>query len=252
MNMDRNLVNRALLDVGQSPLTDADRAAENTTFLLAKQFYLETFLEALSEVPWTGGRKRARLARTGRPHLGSGYRFTYDVPFDCARPVELRDNAFFVIEDRFLCTDRDNAELLYITNGKLLRKIAGVHLGIGDIPAMEYLTGGKPGDNPEVTLYSGRPGNAPESAEPDAHPEDPPLPDEYPDYRPPEYEPKFYEYIEKMLAAKFAMKLAERPELHVQLLQEALLIREGTISASMGSSAAKRQPQRWWKEELGL
>jgi hypothetical protein len=256
MNMNRNLVNRALLDVGIQPLVDADLVAENTNFLIAKHFYLETFLEALSEVPWTGGRKREKLLKTGRPHLGSGYRFMYDVPFDCARPIELGNNEYFIIEDRFLCTNADHAELLYITNGKLLRTIAAVTMRPGDIPDMEYLTAGHPDDEPELVLRAGRPGDIPPYDGPADQvrelPEDPVIAEDYPDYRPPEYESKFYEYVEKTLAAKFAMKLSAQPELHMQLLQEAMLIREGAITASMSASAAKRQPQKWWKEELGL
>jgi hypothetical protein len=294
VNINLSLANRALARIGIDPLTFSDRTGETLRFRTIRDFYLQTFLEALSEVPWTGGRKRAKLVRTGRPRLGSGYRCMYDVPFDCARPIELGNNEYFVIEDRFLCTDADNAELLYITNGKILRTIAAVTLRPGDIPDMEYITAGRPGDKPELVLRMGRPADVPPYIIPEdpiarefilediggipAHnvpdgqatyeytlfdfgaspqpvrplPEDPVSTEDYPDYQPPEYEPKFYEYVEKTLAAKVAIEISKQPELHVQLLQEAMLIREGAVTASMGASAARRQPQKWWKEELGL
>ncbi|GHV91614.1 hypothetical protein AGMMS50268_21170 [Spirochaetia bacterium] len=248
MNMDRSLVNRSLLDVGQHPLTDTDIEWKNENFQLCKDFYLQTFLEALSEVSWTGGRKRDKLVRTGRPHVKSSFRFMYDMPFDCARPIELQGNGYYVVEDRFICTDVKRAELLYITNGKILRQIAIVTAGRpGDLHDMEYLTAGAPWTEPDVTLRAGRPADITDDL-----PVDPVIDEDYPDYRPPEYEPKFYEYVEKTLAAKFAMKLSNNPALRTQMLQEALLIRQEAVTASMGSAAARQNPQKWWKEELGL
>jgi hypothetical protein len=53
MNMNREIVSRALLYAGEYPLTDQDIASRNTNFQLCKAYYLETFLEALSELPWS-------------------------------------------------------------------------------------------------------------------------------------------------------------------------------------------------------
>jgi hypothetical protein len=186
--------------------------------------------------------------KTGRPYLKSGYRFTYDVPFDCARPIELQNNEYFIVEDRFICTDADKAELLYITNGKILRTVAGISCGgAGDLMDMEYLSCGGADTDPEVTIQCGGAADIPDVLPPDPAPNE-----DFPDYRPPQYEPKFYEYIQTSLAAKFAMKLSNDPGLHVQLLQEALLIRQDAVTASMGASAAKLKPKKWWAEELGL
>jgi hypothetical protein len=159
MNMDKDLVNRALLNVGQYVLSDADRDNNNTTFAICKQFYIETFLEALSEVDWTGGRKRARLIRTGRPiRENNEYTFAYDLPFDCARAIELQGNEPFRLEDRIIFTNVENAELLYISNGKILRLVSVVSCPApGRLPEMEYLTGGNPGDDSDVTLRAGTP-----------------------------------------------------------------------------------------------
>jgi hypothetical protein len=256
VNIDFGLVNRVLARIGEDPLTFSDRSGETLRFRTIKDYYLQTFLEGLSEVPWTGGRKREQLVRTGRPHIrAAGYRFMYDVPFDCARPIELRDNDYFIIEDRFLCTDQERAELLYITNGKILRTIAAVSMRPGDVVAdMEYITAGRPENAPGLVLRMGRPGDIPAYTGSEARPlpEDPVLDEDYPDYRPPQYEPKFYEYIELVLAANLATPLTKSPQLHAQLLREALLIREGAVTASMGAAAAKLRPRKWWKEELGL
>jgi hypothetical protein len=251
MNMNRDLVNRSLLDVGQQPFTDTE-SPDSTVSRSCKEYYLQTFLEALSEAAWTGGRKREALVRTGRPVLkDTRYRYAYDLPFDCAKPVELQNNDYFTVEDRILYTDTDRAQLLYVSNGKLLRPVAAVICGKpGDLMDTEYLTGGQPWTDPDVTVRCGGPGDLPVTSAP--LPPDPEPTEDYPDYRPPEYEPKFYEYVEKSLGAKIAMKLSENPELHIQLLQEAMLIRQEAVTASMGSRAAARKPQRWWSEELGL
>lgn len=248
MNMDRDIVNRALFDVGQHPLYGEDGSEHNTTYELCKAFYISTFLEALSEVEWVGGRRWARLVRTGRPVIKDRrYRFAYDLPFDCARPIELQHNEYFMAEDRLILTDDRDAELLYVSNGKILRTIATAIAGEpGDMPAMEYLTAGQPDTEPEVTFWPGEPEHIL-----DRLPEDPVLTDDYPDYRAPEYEPKFYEYIEKSLAAKFAIKLSEQPELHTLLLQEALFIKQEAVNASRTARAAKFNGSPWWTDQMG-
>jgi hypothetical protein len=257
MNMNLGIVNRALLDVGQTALTDADIRDKNTAYQVCKQYYIDTFLEALSEVEWTGGRKRARLVRTGRPVLkDERYRFAYDMPFDCAKPIELQNNEFFVVEGRIIYSDAPDAELLYVSNGKILRPVAAVRCGRpGDVPDMEYLTAGPPGTEPDETIRAGRPADIVEpnpGAEYNEIPPDPEPVEDFPDYRPPEYEPKFYEYIERMLAAKLSMKMTDQPALHVQLLQEAMLIKREAVNATKSRRSAKLEPKQWWTEELGF
>jgi hypothetical protein len=245
--MNLGIVNRALLDVGQTALTDQDRQDKNTAWRVCRQYYIDTFLEALSEVAWTGGRKREKLVRTGRPVLkDSRYRFAYDMPFDCAKPIELQDNEFFTVEDRIIYTDAPAAELLYVSNGKVLRPVAVISAGKpGDVPDMEYLTAGPPGTEPGETIRAGGPGDILDELPPDPEPAD-----DFPDYRQLEYEPKFYEYIERTLAAKFSMKLTDQPQLHIQLLQEAMLIKREAVNATKSRRAAKLEPRRWWTEEI--
>ena len=258
MNMDKEIVNRALYNVGEYLLANEDIEKENSKYLLCKEYYLSAFLEALSEVEWTGGRKREKLVPTGRPIIKNNkYLFAFDVPFDCAKPIELQNNENFMVEGRLIITDEERPELLYVSNGKILREAASVQAGRpGGLHEMEYLTAGKIGSHEGVILWSGRPESLPKSPDglpleiPVELPEDPEPDEDYPDYIALEYEPKFYEYVEKSLAAKFAMKLSSQPGLHIQLLQEALLIKQEAVKASKSSKAAKIKETPLWTEEI--
>jgi hypothetical protein len=247
--MDRGIVDRAFAYVGEWKLTDQDIADKNTNYQLCKTFYLQTFLEALSEVPWTGGRRREKLCRSGLPHLPARYRFVYDLPYDCARPIELRDGDYFFTEGRFLQTDQEKAELLYVSNGRILRRdVTVVSAGKpGDLPEIEYITAGQLGLRPDFVLRAGRPGDVlpvlPETPEPA---------EDYPEYLRLEYEPKFYQYVELMLAAKFAVKQGTDLNLHGLLLQEAMAIKQEAVAASGAGRAARQKPQGFWSEEFGF
>ena len=249
MNMNLDIVNRALYSTGQEMLDETSEAVKDSSvYKLCKAFYIAAFLEALSEVEWVGGRKRGKLVRTGRPVLtNQKYKFTYDMPYDCARAIELQDNEFFIVEDRLIMTDALSAELLYVSNGRILRPIAAAVMIPGERPENEYLSAGPPGTMPDYTLYPGKIDDIRE-----ALPKDPEPATDYPDYAELNYEPKFFEYIEKKLAAKFAMKLSDQPKLHMQLLQEALLVKQEAVYASRASRAAKHKGDPFWGDELGL
>jgi hypothetical protein len=70
-------------------------------------------------------------------------------------------------------------------------------------------------------------------------PDDPTEPDDFPEYDPPPYEPKFYEYVETMLAAKMSIKFSNDPKVYATLLQSALFLKTEAIKASMSSSTSK-------------
>jgi hypothetical protein len=203
VNIDQVLVNRTLAGVGDDPLTPADYTGQSLRFRIIKDFYLQTFLEALSEVPWTRGKKRMFLTVAEEENL-SPYQYMYKLPADCARPLEIQGNAYFVIEGECLLSDASGAALLYITNGKIADE-------------QDYLAA-----------------------------------DDYPGYDPPEYEPKFYEYIEKLLAAKLAVKLEKKPGLYQALFSSAMLIKREAVAASRSASAAKKNGHDWWFDRLGI
>ena len=267
MNMNIDVVNRALYATGQEML-DITRGSskDSSVYKLCKAFYLATLLEALSEVEWVGGRKRIKLEFTGKNVLKNRkYNYVYDMPYDCARPIELQDNEYFIVEDRFIMTDVPDAELLYVSNGKAASPIVDVSENL----LTGYIFAGRPGTTPDCTLDPGKIADLPYvkngtwwvdqndtgisslDAAPGIKDNAGPVTD-YPDFTELNYEPKFFEYIEKKLAAKFAMKLSEKPELYTMLMKEALLVKQEAIDASRASRAAKVKENNWWGKELGL
>ena len=285
MNMNKDMVNRALFAAGQEMLTAKDKDEKTPKYDMCRSCYFQTFLEALSEVPWTGGKRRKRLLKTRLPHREANYRFVYDLPYDCARPIELLEKEMFIVEGGFLFTDVEKAELLYVTNGRVLPGIAALQapdIFNGEVPDFVFSSGfvDECDIQPDVTFYSGTPWDIPWHGPRDyvdehgnhiveeantiidtpegwdwnyeqvSLPADPVSTDDYPEYRPPVYEPKFYEYVEKMMAAKFA--LAENPRAHTALLQEAMLIKNDAYNTTKSIAAAKQQPSVLWADRLGL
>jgi hypothetical protein len=175
----------------------------------------------------------------------------YDLPLDCAKPLELQENAYFVIEGRYLYTNQDRAELAYVSNGRGIAPAVKISGG-GSRTAYEhpYLHGGMPGTKPRVIIHGG--GSKAADYTKRAAEIAPRLAEDFPAYRQVMAEPKFYAYLEKALAAKYAMKLADRPELHRALLEEAMIAKEEAIAASRSSVAAKKNGEGWWAERLGL
>jgi hypothetical protein len=171
------------------------------------------------------------------------------LPYDCARPLEIQKNEYFIVEGRFLLSDVEKAELLYVSNGRVLRPdITIVSAGRpGELHELEYISCGPPGTEPDFTIRAGRPADIQ-----DVLPETPVPDEDYPDYISLEYEPKFYQYIELMLAAKFAVKQSANPNLHALLLQEAMVIKQEAITSSRGNHAARQKPGRFWSEEYGF
>jgi len=270
MNMNKNIVNRALYYAGQEQLKERDFSNKDKSekYQICKSFYISTFLEALSELEWVNGRKRKKLVPTGRPIIkDTRYRYAYDLPFDCAKPVELQDNEYFIIEDKLLLTDEPKAELLYVSNGKVMRPVSSLRMQLGMIEETEYITAGPPGTIPEVTFHPGNIKDLPKEGVCHCHvgnfespeckcvvelPSDPQSDEDYPDYEELDYEPKFFQYIEKMLAAKFAIKVTDQPRLHTQLLQEAMIIKHEAVAASRSKRAAKRKEDVYWTDQMGV
>lgn len=264
MNMNLDILNRSMYYAGLldgeedfEPLTEKDRNADapkiKYRYENCKSLYLSTFLEALSEVPWTMGRRRGRLLKTRLPHGNAGCRFVYDLPYDCARPVELSDKGTYVIDGDFLCTDTEKAELLYVSNGKRIPlDTVFESAGLFGFAEGRYELALSPGrldewDVPiDFTVYAGLEEFA-------AGTEPPPPPyEDYPDYRPPQYERKFYEYLEMSIAAKLAVKNTKQPRLHDTLMRKAALVKQEAVASSRSIAANKDQPSHWWSDRLGI
>jgi hypothetical protein len=247
MNVNLALVNRALLNIGESPLTAAGKDSGNTSWLAVKAYYINTFLEALAEVQWTSAKRRRTLTPTGRPRVkNAAYRHVFDLPYDCAKPLELRDGAYFTVESELLYTDAGRADLLYITNGKRPEDLAVVCGGNSARTAgAAYFTGGDARRNKRLEsgdglLYGGKAERSP------------PVPSEedFPGYREWNFEPQFLLYIENSLTAKLAARVSDRPELALTYAQKAAAVGVAAASSSIAQAAAKRKPAALWTEGL--
>lgn len=118
MNIKRDLVNRALAKAGQNPLTDADIENGSLTYETIKLFYLSTMLETLSTTDWTEAKTRKRLVIAEEENLAP-YAYKYLLPTDCAKPLQIQDNDLFIVEGKYIYTNRETAILQYITNGRI-------------------------------------------------------------------------------------------------------------------------------------
>jgi hypothetical protein len=200
VNINEDLANRIFLNIGEEILSEGDRSQETLKWRVLKQYYLSTLLAELAANPWVGARVRRPLVKEAASYVNySPYKFIYKLPIDCARPLEIQGNFFYVIEDNRLLTDRDNAALLYITNGRRAAPIAG---------------------------------------------------DDYPNYDNLEIDPLFYDYLEKLIASKIAMKVANNPAIHQQLFAEAVLAKREAIDTIRALSNSRQNGERRWDDYL--
>jgi hypothetical protein len=200
VNINEDLANRIFLNIGEEILSQGDRTQGTLKWRVLKQYYLSTMLAELAANPWVGARIRKLLVKEATTYTNySPYQFIYKLPLDCARPLEIQGNYFYVIEDNRLLTDRDNAALLYIANGKRAAPIQG---------------------------------------------------DDYPDYDNLVIDPLFYDYLEKLIASKIAMKVANRPDIHQQLFTEAVLAKREAIHTIAALSNSRQNGERRWDDYL--
>jgi hypothetical protein len=150
MNIDRELANRIFLDIGEEMATDGDANQETLKWRVLKEYYLSTMISAVSSIPWISGKLRKALVKIETVLPGaenpnqktvnySPYRFMYELPIDCARPLEIQGDYFYVIENGKLLTDRDDAALLYVTNGRVSVPLEGHDYPGYNLPEMEPL-----------------------------------------------------------------------------------------------------------------
>ncbi|MDR3191622.1 MAG: hypothetical protein LBT87_01000 [Treponema sp.] len=134
MNIDTLLANRILLDIGDEILTEGDVEQDTLRWRILKEYYLATVINAISSIPWTNGKRRIALEKIDTVFSSevnpenkivnhSPYRYMYKLPADCARPLEIQGDYFYVIENGNLLTDRENAALLYVSNGRLEKNL---------------------------------------------------------------------------------------------------------------------------------
>lgn len=118
MNYDKEIINRALADAGEEPLTDKEIETDGTRWRMAKGYYLQTILETLSNTEWTSQKKRSKLVIADEENL-TEYQFSYILPVDCAKPISLGTECEYMIEGDRLYTNAWDDILLYVSNGKI-------------------------------------------------------------------------------------------------------------------------------------
>ena len=240
MNIDRELVNRALCKAGQEPLVDDDITKNTSRWRTVKGFYLATILEALSHSSWTCQKKRERLELADIDNL-SDYLFCYRLPIDCAKPEALQDNAEFEREGNYIYTNQQDAVLMYISDGYIGKRYeqaatqptsetfaAGEYYTLND---NEYTKANNFEDN--TTYYI-------------------PSTDDFPEYDELKPDPMFSQYIETRLASKIVLKITGDKDLYQLLHGEAILIEQKATNASEAQGRSRATGNPYWGEQLGL
>ena len=245
MNIDRELVARALVKAGEEPITNEEWQDENSNRVrVVKEFYHAVLLESLSSYDWTSQKKRARLealdteSEEAEENL-TGYAYMYPLPADCAKVVKLANDEPYIVEGAFLFADVENAVLLYIRNyftGKYIyEKVEepnpddiDKYYVIEDgeyVKAESYIMG--------TEYYVIKE-------------------EDYNFYAEPELDPSLSAYFECKLAANLALKLTGGADKYQMLYNEAELIANKAQKKSSEQAQNKTKGNAWWTDQLGL
>lgn len=243
MNINIDLVARALDKAGEEPLTPEEIETKKTTrWRLIKDIYLATILEELASVAWTSMKRRVRLELSEEENL-TAYPYMYKLPIDCAKPVGLNSERPYLVEDGILYTDDMDPILIYITNG-----FTGKNKYIKATPqpaSQEELEAGSYFFEVEGEYY--------EATEYDKDTTFFVIKEEdYNFYDDPKMDPLLEETIETRLAAKIVLKLTGDTSKYQLLYQEAMLMENKAQKASFAHGHNKGKGEKTWGEILGL
>lgn len=258
MNIDRELVTRALARAGQEPLNDEDIIKNSTRWRAIKAFYLSTILETLSQTSWTSRKRRAVLEEVmpeSEMENNTGYMHCYRLPADCAKPEALKEDDEFIVEGDFLFTDSEVPVLLYISNGKRTE----VKLPENEDKPEEELPDEEdnvPEDKTEEPSESSEE-DTDETGEEivmalDDPEEDEEIEEDYPDYDNITFEPLLSQYLETRLAAKIVLKITGDLSLYNTLYNESLMCEQRALEASEAHSKSRLNGNKWWADQIGL
>lgn len=244
MNIDLGIVARALDKAGQEPLTaEETETKEGTRWRVIKDFYQAVILEALSNTSWTSQKKRARLELKEEENLTT-YRFMYELPIDCAKPVSVVGEKEYLVENGSLYTDEADAILVYVSNGftgKFKYKKAEPQPGEMNFSENEYYF-----YDEESTEY----GRAQAwEADTTYYVRDE---QDYEFYEDPKLDPQLSAYIETKLAANIVLKLTGNYELYQLLFNEAAIMENRAVKSSTAHGHSKDKGDRWWGDILGM
>lgn len=227
MNVNFDIVNRALTRLGEEAITEKDKEEQTLKWKLCKGFYLQTILESLATTPWTSSQKHAILEKIEDDNY-TEYQYAYKLPLDCAKPIQLKNNEYYIVIGDVLYTDQEDAILRYVSNFKKIEQ--------------EKL----PEENNIESLND-------EIIDDEIIPELPgeEIPEEdYPDYNDIVGDVRFWEYIELRLASKLALKFSGEMSLYSTLFNEAKVIEQEAITASKNLGFAKKNGNDWWLKDV--
>lgn len=215
MNINKELVNRALEAAGQEQLNEEEIENNSARWRLIKDNYLAVILTTLSKTSWACATTRRQLVEDEETENQTEYGYKYFLPVDCAKAEALSDNSEYIIEGNYLYTNTPEAVLVFVSNGKIESDI--------------------------------------ESRSPEY--EQPPIietPEDYPGYAEPNLDDKLKEYIELQLAAKIALKITGDKQTFQLLYSQAVVIEDNVRKASLEHAHSKEQGEEWWGDRIGL
>lgn len=265
MKMNIDLVNRALMKIGEEPLDDKEIDQKTARWRMAHKLYLDTILETLSNSEWTSCKKRCALELSDKENL-TEYLFAYPLPPDCAKPERLQDDSEFIVEGSTLYTDQQDAILEYISNGYIqperktvmLEEIDQTMLPDGNTEHVYAL----PEDiieelcltsNEIYYISDGMLRTIDDAAELDYLSSSSWITgDDWPMYREQHYDPMLSEYIETRLACKFALKVTGKRDMYQMLYAEMQITERRAVAASSVHGSSRENGDMWWGDQLGL
>ena len=240
MQINRDIVNRALEAAGQERLNEKDIETQSTRWRLIKDSYLSLILSTLSKTAWTSRITRAELTEAEGGNL-TNYAYKYRLPADCAKPESLKDNTEYITEGDYLYTDTPGAILVYVSNGFVGKRYTETPVTEKTFPegvfyffdeeTEEYIQADE--YDSDKTYYSV-------------------IEDDYPEYDNIRYDPALSEYLEYALASKIAIKITGDQNLATYLFNQALITEDRAKKATLEAAHSKEQGEPFWGDLLGL
>lgn len=235
MNVNFDIVNRALTRLGEEAITEKDKEEQTLKWKLCKGFYLQTILESLATTPWTSSQKHAVLEKIENDNY-TEYQYAYALPADCAKPIQLKNNEYYIVIGDVLYTDQEDAILRYVSNFKKEIKETPEEDNIEVI-------------NDEIIDDEIIP-DIPENETPEEELPEEIIEEDYPEYNDIVGDVRFWEYIELRLASKLALKFSGEMSLYSTLFNEAKVIEQEAITASKNLGFAKKNGNNWWLKDV--
>jgi hypothetical protein len=245
MNMNGEAVDAALALAGNQPLTESDKAARNSVYLLCRGLYLPVLFASLGEIDWRSARKHAELRETMRYVDRVPGCWYYETPADCIRPLVVDENETeFRNDTHFIITRRPAARLYYVFHKRNLNRYS---FDIADTAAQRdntvYLrrSDGPDINNPLIYFRGNRPENEPD--------------EDFPEWEYTAYEPDLWEYFTYKLAARLVPRLRadDGAAGRAQALEAAAArIGEEAVQRDKAAASSPRGQFQTWAQKCGL